>query len=683
MFYFHVWNQNIDGDMVTAIAFVPIDYWQNNKKVKFQLDNIEQQALKPLLDKYSLLELMEGIYEHSDRLTADELSTALNSELLLHWNSVFADYIEHYIDEDYDEDLTINDSNTVPVESVPILTSEQIAQSKSVAELFGLPEDAEIPIQTKQTLRQRLYDNELYKDAKKWSPDLRQTILAGEQILDTIDPLVQDQFLSLFQEKPEMVPDEEIIASHRINKMFMEECMKSKDYNELSESCTYDTLCSMVGAEILATNTLKYIEAKKRKAQRKKERQNQKGQTPNYGFDDLLNDVNELNKTEQQLQDMIGGINALDSVIQAATAPDIDQNNPDNLPQMSPEDIDNLQGSRGNMYLDAEAATQLAETLAKKVKDNTPKPKPSKRVVEKAVQAAKDEVHEVQELIQVWGFESDDSNVRISMASKRKALDRLRKSKKLKDLSNLIGQFKRLAQEEQRRKSKDGAVNIKSVQNGNDLVNVLPSEKMLLGNGTTKKDFMRRYHQKELLQYEVEAQNPMGKGPIITCVDISGSMDNVKDDWAKAVALALADIAQKQKRDFACILFNTDIKGAYTIEKGEFDPNMLIDIAETAPIGGTDFEAPLNKALEIITKDKFKKADIVFITDGECSVSSAFLKKFQRVKEDKEFLVRSVLINVGGYASDSSLKKFSDSIATVSSLADMAGDEARKIFQAV
>ena len=90
----------------------------------------------------------------------------------------------------------------------------------------------------------------------------------------------------------------------------------------------------------------------------------------------------------------------------------------------------------------------------------------------------------------------------------------------------------------------------------------------------------------------------------------------------------------------------------------------------------TDFQSPLEKAIELIKDSTFKNSDIIFITDGDCYLSEAFCRKFKQIKEDKDFRTLGVLVNIGGYhVSDASLKEFCDSITLVSNITDLTDSD--------
>ena len=92
-----------------------------------------------------------------------------------------------------------------------------------------------------------------------------------------------------------------------------------------------------------------------------------------------------------------------------------------------------------------------------------------------------------------------------------------------------------------------------------------------------------------------------------------------------------------------------------------------MQLAEYFPGGGTDFEKPLDAALECIRESRFKRGDIVFITDGESRVHDDWAEHFRTEKEALGFSLFSILIDVGT-SSLSSLKAFSDKITSLSQL---------------
>jgi len=103
----------------------------------------------------------------------------------------------------------------------------------------------------------------------------------------------------------------------------------------------------------------------------------------------------------------------------------------------------------------------------------------------------------------------------------------------------------------------------------------------------------------------------------------------------------------------------------------------IIELAGYFPGGGTDFEDPLDKALEFLKESRFTRGDIVFITDGECDVRDEWLKIFLDKKDKLKFKVFSVLIDLTGNETVESLKKFSDKVTAISNL---TSKDARGIF---
>lgn len=196
--------------------------------------------------------------------------------------------------------------------------------------------------------------------------------------------------------------------------------------------------------------------------------------------------------------------------------------------------------------------------------------------------------------------------------------------------------------------------------------------------------------EKKSLIYELRGKEKKCLGPIIACIDNSGSMSGEGEIWAKAVALGLLEIATYQKRPMYVIQFSaqyrTENLKVHVFPKGkDYDITEVLAMAEYFEGGGTMFETPLQKAREIINDNgEFKKADIIFITDGEAPVGDAFLKDFLAWKYEKKVQLFSILIDTG-WGSMGTLKEFSDRIEKLSDLrkGDSNDDVAIGIFKHV
>jgi uncharacterized protein with von Willebrand factor type A (vWA) domain len=211
---------------------------------------------------------------------------------------------------------------------------------------------------------------------------------------------------------------------------------------------------------------------------------------------------------------------------------------------------------------------------------------------------------------------------------------------------------------------------------GNDLGRLVPSEMMKLGHPLLRMEFNKKFLERALIQYRMEAVEKEAKGPIVVCIDNSTSMAGAREVWSKAVALALCQIAVDQKRAFAVVHFNKQIQRTdMFVEDKKVDPAQLLESMAFFSGGGTNFDVPLSFAFATTTekfKDKGKgKADIIFITDGECEISDDMVKKMDEAK--KATGVKLYSICIGDHAQQ--LEEVSDHYT---SLRDLADDQALK-----
>ena len=218
---------------------------------------------------------------------------------------------------------------------------------------------------------------------------------------------------------------------------------------------------------------------------------------------------------------------------------------------------------------------------------------------------------------------------------------------------------------------------INGLKYSNDIAAALPCELALLKNPAAKKLFQLKFAQKQLLSFayqneqaetqekteqeEVTMEKKEHKGPIIICVDTSGSMHGTPENIAKTVAFALAKIAAEQERLCYIISFSTDI------ETLEVKPNedmeltnvdggnylqKLVSFLRMSFNGGTDAEPALRKALTMLAGNDgatgYKNADVLMISDFVMGNLSADLVTAIETEKEKNTDFYSLVIGASG-----------------------------------
>lgn len=236
--------------------------------------------------------------------------------------------------------------------------------------------------------------------------------------------------------------------------------------------------------------------------------------------------------------------------------------------------------------------------------------------------------------------------------------EKIASTQHMKEIADWAGRFKQIARKKQKFKHSE-SVERSGVMFGNAIERLLPTELVLYTHPITRIDFLRRFAEGQTMQYQQKGKERLGKGPIVLCLDQSGSMYKL-DSQSKGFALALMSIARRQSRDFCLIVFSTRTQ-VYNYAKGNMKTADIINLAQTFLGGGTDFTLPLHAAVDIINESRFKQADVVFVTDGENEVKESFLKVFNEKKYTKDFKVLSLII---GSETDS-VVPFSDKVVSV------------------
>lgn len=281
------------------------------------------------------------------------------------------------------------------------------------------------------------------------------------------------------------------------------------------------------------------------------------------------------------------------------------------------------------------------------------------QAMEQAMQETKQLKDDLKSLLGGYSAGSGEAELKkLPLRDQISLAEKIASNKKMKEIADWAGRFKQVAHKKQRPK-KSESVERSGITLGNDVESLLPIELSLYTHPLTRLDFLRRLVEGQTMQYEQKSKEVLGKGPIVLCLDQSGSMQRL-DTQSKGFALALMSIAQKQRRDFCLILFSNQTQ-IFNFDKGKIKSADMIHLAQTFLGGGTNFVLPLDGALNIINESRFNSADIVFVTDGEAKVTNSFIETFNRKKREKDFHVLSLVIGVG----IETVKQFTDRVIQI------------------
>jgi len=185
---------------------------------------------------------------------------------------------------------------------------------------------------------------------------------------------------------------------------------------------------------------------------------------------------------------------------------------------------------------------------------------------------------------------------------------------------------------------------------GRDIERALPQELALLADDEISILFDMKFIEGRLSCFEmegtqqkticieekvvIETEEKEELGPIIICVDTSGSMQGPPEMVAKAVTLFMATSAMKQDRNCFLINFSTGIE-TLDLSKG-VGLAKVIAFLQRSFHGGTDASPALDYAVKIMSEKKYKKADLLMVSDFIMASLPAVLQdKISKAKQSK------------------------------------------------
>lgn len=242
-----------------------------------------------------------------------------------------------------------------------------------------------------------------------------------------------------------------------------------------------------------------------------------------------------------------------------------------------------------------------------------------------AVDAAAEEAEEAAEMLAEFPGNEPGRESNITPEQAFALAQRFRENPILRRISELTGKFKRMMKYERARRVTGGREEVVDFEPGADLGLVLPHEMALVAHPVLKADWIRRFLERSLLQYEMVGEDHAGHGPAVMLIDGSGSMDQdlggcTRNEWARAMALATLSMMHDEHRDVVLIEYGVgeQLQQWFFPGRGKIDPNDVASFAMHHFGGGTDITISLERARDVMdTAPEFKQADVILCSDGQ------------------------------------------------------------------
>jgi uncharacterized protein with von Willebrand factor type A (vWA) domain len=209
-------------------------------------------------------------------------------------------------------------------------------------------------------------------------------------------------------------------------------------------------------------------------------------------------------------------------------------------------------------------------------------------------------------------------------------------------------------------------VETRGVRRSDDITRMLPIEALKLTQPNLSKLFHAKRFEHALATYRVEGVMPERieveedvqeeierdteepkdeEGPIIVCLDTSGSMRGTPERIAKALTLETVRVAHQEGR--RCFVYAFSGPNQFdgleiSLERESFVD--FISFLRRSFHGGTDVEAPLRRATERLSRENWTQSDLLLVSDGKFPVSDELSKRLKSSREQAGATLHGVLV---------------------------------------
>jgi uncharacterized protein with von Willebrand factor type A (vWA) domain len=200
---------------------------------------------------------------------------------------------------------------------------------------------------------------------------------------------------------------------------------------------------------------------------------------------------------------------------------------------------------------------------------------------------------------------------------------------------------------------------------GAGLEHMLPAEAALLRHPVGRRLWRARHAEGRLLAYDTEAvlvdwrpdpaapqqaaaeapqTQPFAQGPMVLCLDTSGSMRGAPELIAKAVVLAAVRAAQASGRACRLVAFGGPGEMVQRDLTGPGGLQSILELMGQAFDGGTDIQTPIEAAIETVHEAAWCSADLLIVSDGEFGCVNSTLQRLDDARSQLGLAVHGVLV---------------------------------------
>ena len=257
------------------------------------------------------------------------------------------------------------------------------------------------------------------------------------------------------------------------------------------------------------------------------------------------------------------------------------------------------------------------------------------------------------------------------IAAIAKALGRAKSSdKEVGPEERIMAKVSRVREELQWIEAPHARTHTDGIHKSDDIPRMLPMEGSLYRHPVFRKLWKAKFIERSLACYQIKGiekrsifseewveeeqvvRKKLERGPIIVCLDTSGSMQGVPETVAKAITLEAMRLAHAEGRD--CLLYAFSGRGDVTEHDLDLSPSGIAGLCAFLCMsfhGGTDVSGPISAATKKLDGAKWKRADIIMVSDGAFDVPGHTQETLVEAKKSHGLRVHGLLVSNGYHGS--------------------------------